>query len=85
MENIMTIITETYVPYEFSPPGVIKYIVDRAYSIKHSIRRVEIDKESGHLILRCPLSGDYLEIAGEVEEIEYVDTQLRLRGWYRTT
>lgn len=81
----MTIITETYIPYEFNRYEALKYIESRALGIKKSIRFIEIDKESGHLILRCPLSGDYLEIAGSSEEIEWLDNELRIRQWYRVS
>lgn len=49
--------------------------------LKKSLRLVE--KDSEHLTIRCPLSGDYLEIVGEKDDLEWLDNELRKQGWYR--
>lgn len=78
----MIIFTETYVPYEYDDKhDVLKYVVSRCHNIKRSLRFVE--KNNGHLMVRCPLSGDYLDVMGSQEEIDWLDSELRKRNWYR--
>ena len=59
----------------------LKYVTSRAQGLKKSLRLVE--KDSEHLTIRCPLSGDYLEIVGEKDDLEWLDNELRKQGWYR--
>ena len=55
----MTIFTGNYVPYEYANRyETFKYVKSRAQGLKKSLRLVE--KDSEHLTIRCPLSGDYL-------------------------
>lgn len=80
----MTIFTGTYIPYEYeSKHDVLKYIESRCHGIKKSLRLVEKDNE--HLTVRCPLSGDYLDVVGKQEELEWLNKELSKRNWYRTT
>lgn len=83
----MTIITETYIPYEYdSKFDTLKYVESRCHKIKKSLRKIELNiyEESGHLCVRCPLSGDYLDITGSREDIIWLDNELTKRNWYRT-
>ncbi len=78
----MTIFTGNYVPYEYANRyETFKYVKSRAQGLKKSLRLVE--KDSEHLTIRCPLSGDYLEIVGEKDDLEWLDNELRKQGWYR--
>lgn len=80
----MTIMTDTYIPYEFDDKrDCYKYVEERCHRLKKSLRFVEMDNE--HLVVRCPLSGDYLEIVGEQEELDWLHAELTKRGWYRIT
>jgi hypothetical protein len=79
----MTIFTGTYVPYEYdNKRDVLKYVESRCHGIKKSLRFVEKDNE--HLTVRCPLSGDYLDITGSQGEIDWLDNELNKKNWYRT-
>lgn len=79
----MTIITDTYIPYEFEDKHrCFKYVESRCHGIKKALRRIEKDNE--HLRIRCPLSGDYLNIIGTEEELEWLDTTLKNHKLYRT-
>lgn len=79
----MTIFTETYIPYEYENKyDVLKYIESRCHNLKKSLRFIELDNE--HLEVRCPLSGDYLEIYGIEEDINWLHSELTKRNWYRT-
>lgn len=79
----MIIKTTAYIPYEFENKyECLKYIEERCKDIKKSLRRIEKDNE--HLIIRCPLSGDYLEVLGTSEELDWIDKTLQVRNWYRT-
>lgn len=73
---------DTYIPYEFANiNNALKHIVSRCHNIKRSLRLVEMNKE--HLLVRCPLSGDYLDISGEPDELFWINRQLHLQDWYR--
>ena len=41
--------------------------------------------DNEHLMVRCPLSGDYLEITGTIEELNWLHAELTKRKWYRIT
>ena len=78
----MTIFTNTFIPYEFdSVWDTLKYVESRCHNLKKSLRFVEIDSE--HLKVRCPLSGDYLDIYGNEADINWLHAELTRREWYR--
>lgn len=78
----MTIFTETFIPYDYpNKHDCLKHVESRCHGIKKSLRFVEMDNE--HLTVRCPLSGDYLEITGTVEELDWLHAELSKREWYR--
>ena len=77
----MTIFTDTFIPYEYDKIGCLRYIENRCQNLKKSLRLIERDNE--HLVVRCPLSGDYLEVVGSKDELLWLDAQLRRRQWYR--
>ena len=79
----MTIITDTYIPYEFdNKMDCLKHIENRCHGLKKSLRFVEMDNE--HLCVRCPLSGDYLDVVGSVDDLNWLHAELSKRNWYRT-
>ena len=78
----MTIFTDTFMAYDFENMHTCyKYIESRCANIKNSLRLVEKDNE--HLRVRCPLSGDYLDVVGTTEELDWINNQLRIKNWYR--
>ena len=78
----MTIFTESYVPYEYDNKyECLRYVESRCHGVKKSLKFVEMDNE--HLTVRCPLSGDYLEIVGTEVELNWLHAELTIRGWYR--
>lgn len=80
----MTIFTDTYIPYDcLDKYDCLSYVEERCQGIKKALRRVEKDNE--HLRVRCPLSGDYLDIIGTIEELQWLDNQFSIRQLYRTT
>ena len=80
----MVIISDTYVPYEFDDRRkCFDFIVERCHNLKKSLRFVEMDNE--HLTVRCPLSGDYLDVVGTQSELDWLHCELTKRQWYRTT
>ena len=79
----MTIFTNTYIPYDFEDKQqCLKYVEKRCHGIKKSLRKIE--KNSEHLKVRCPLSGDYLDIVGATPELDWMDNQLKVLDLYRT-
>lgn len=80
----MEIHTSKYEPYQYvTRYETLRYVEARAQNLKHSIRLVQ--KDSERLVLRCPLSGDYIDILGEPGDIEWLNEKLKERNWYRTT
>ena len=79
----MTIFTDTYIPYDFEDKQkCLKHVEQRCQGIKKALRRIEKDNE--HLRIRCPLSGDYIEVTGSMDEINWLHAELTKRKWYRT-
>lgn len=80
----MTIFTGTFIPYDYSNRNdALEHIESRCHGIKKSLRLIKIDSE--HLEVRCPLSGDYLEITGTENDVKWLHKELQRRQWYRTS
>lgn len=78
----MTIFTDTFHPYEFEGKrDAYNYIEERCQGLKKALRYIEMDNE--HLVVRCPIVGDYLEITGTAEEINWLHAELTKRELYR--
>ena len=78
----MTIFTGDYKPYYYSSRyETLKYMVSRAQGLKKSLRLIE--KDSEHLTIRCPLSGDYVEIVGDNDDLQWLHDELLKAQWYR--
>lgn len=80
----MTIFNDTYIPFKFNrKEDCYNYIVERAHQIKKSLRLIEANNE--HLTIRCPLSGDYLDVTGTPQELAWLNSKLNINNWYRIT
>ena len=77
----MIIMTNTFIPYELDKHDTAKYIEDRCLGLKKALRQIEKDTE--HLIVRCPVSGDYLAVSGTAQELEWLNKELVMRGLYK--
>lgn len=78
----MTIFTDNFEPYEFKTKReTYNYVIERCQGLKKSLRFVEMDNE--HLVVRCPVIADYLEITGTEEELNWLHAELSKREWYR--
>lgn len=73
---------DTFLPYEFNSRWyVLNYVIEQCAGIKHSLRLVDMTNE--HLEVRCPLTGDYLDITGTEQELYWLHSELSKRGWYK--
>ncbi len=80
----MTIFTGTFIPYVYlDKREVLQHVESRCHGLKKSLRFIKMDSE--HLEVRCPLSGDYLEITGNRDELTWLHNELQKRQWYRTS
>lgn len=78
----MNIITDTYIPYEYENKyDALKYLISRCQGLQKALRFIEMDNE--HLTVRCPLSGDYIEITGSVDELNWLHAELTKRKLYK--
>lgn len=82
--NKMLIFSDTFVPYEYpDKKDALAHIESRCHKLKKSLRLIKMDNE--HLELRCPLSGDYLEVVGTEQDVNWLHAELTKRNWYRTS
>lgn len=78
----MRIYSDTFICAEYeTKQDTLKYIEFRCHKLEKSLRLIE--KNSEHLMVRCPLSGDFLDVVGSPEELSWLDNELRKRKWYR--
>ena len=79
----MTIITDTYLPYEYEHiRDVVKHIKSLCSNIKARCVRL-IDKKTDCLTIRLPVSGDYLDIIGTEQELKELHAELIRIQLYR--
>lgn len=77
-----TIITDTYLPYKYNDlDACLRHIEDVSMHIKKSIKLIE--KNNGRIIIRCPLSGDYLAIVASIEELNMLHREMIRKNLYR--
>lgn len=76
------IYTNTYIPYEFDTlEETIDYIIQMSHGLKSAIRLVE--KNTEHLVIRCPVSGEYLDILSSEANLNELHELLISRNLYR--
>lgn len=74
--------TTTFIPFEFeTATDCAQYIENLVFGEKHSIFLIKKDTE--HLELRCPVSGEYIEVISDEHNISLVDDKLKQRNLYR--
>lgn len=79
---MFTIYTDTYIPYEFNDvEEVIQYVIEMSHGLKSAIRLIE--KNTEHLVIRCPVSGEYLDILSSQANLNELDKLLISRNLYR--
>jgi hypothetical protein len=59
------------------------FLEKKCYNIKHSLLLLQKDTE--HLKVRCPVSGEYIDVFGTEDELNWLDDMLRKRQLYRVT
>jgi hypothetical protein len=73
----------TYLPYEFATiDGAVDFIRQNSMGITHGITRIEKDTE--HLTIRCPVSGEYLDITSSEKTLNELDKELSKQHLYKT-
>lgn len=72
-----------YIPYEFATiKGAVDFIKQLSMGITHGITRIEKDTE--HLTIRCPVSGEYLDITSSTITLNALDRELQRQHLYVT-
>ena len=83
-QTITIWLKDTFLPYEFATlDGAINFIRQTSMGITHGIKRIEKDTE--HLTIRCPVSGEYLDITSSSKMLDLLDKELRKQHLYKTT
>lgn len=79
----MTIFTDAFIPYEFKDKRkAYEYVVSRCAGIHKSLKLIELDDE--HLVVKCPMSTEELDITGDTNDINWLHAELTRLQWYRS-
>lgn len=79
--NIL-VITEDYLHYDFMTwQECANFLIDKCYGLKRAMTLVEKTKE--HLVMRCPLTGEDIEVLGSSHDLECIHTNFILQNLYR--
>ena len=83
-ETISIWLKDVYIPYEFATiDGAVNFIRQISMGITHGILRIEKDTE--HLTVRCPVSGEYLDITSSTKNLDALDRDLYKQHLYKTS
>lgn len=79
---MISIYTDTYIPYEFdNKREAIQFIKTKSHNIKGAI--ILCEKNTEHLLIRCPVSAEYLDIVSDVLTLNWLDEELKRLNMYR--
>lgn len=82
IEGKVLIIGDDYAPYDFfNWREAANFLIDKCYGMKRAMKFIEKDKE--HLEVRCPLTGEYLTVLGDEDDLEHIHLTLILHNLYR--
>ena len=82
IEGKILVIGDDYLPYDFmSWREAANFLIDKCYGMKRAMTLLSKDKE--HLEMRCPLTGEYLTVLGDEDDLEYIHTTFILQNLYR--
>lgn len=82
-QTITIWLKDVFLPYEFATvEGAVKFIKQLSMNISHSICKIEKDTE--HLTIRCPVSGEYLDITSSEKILNMLDKELLKQHLYKT-
>lgn len=82
IEGNILVIGDTTTPYDFwTWREAANFLIDKCYGMKKAMYLVEKDKE--HLVLRCPLTGEYLTVLGSEADLEKINRTFILQNLYR--
>lgn len=81
-QTITVWLKDTYLPYEFATiEGTVNFIRQLSMGITYGITKIEKDTE--HLSIRCPVSGEYLDITSSTDKINELDKELNNQHLYK--
>lgn len=82
-DTITIWLKDVFMPYEFATiEATINFIKQLSLGITHGIIRIEKDTE--HLTIRCPVSGEYLDITSSTMTLNKLDRELQRQHLYVT-
>ena len=79
---------DTFLPYEFyNRYDALEHIEGRCCvkGAKFEKALIKVRQDEGHLVLRCPIVGDYITVAADKQDILWIDYQLKIRNLYKLT
>lgn len=80
--RLMISLTGCVLPYDFlSVDSCCSFIEDKCYNTVASLTFIKRDKEQ--LYLRCPLSGEFMNVYASEPDLDAVDDYLILHNLYR--
>ena len=82
-QTITIWLSDVFLPYEFATvEGAINFIKQLSMGMTHGISKIE--KNTEHLTIRCPVSGEYLDITSSEKTLNELDRELFKQHLYKT-
>ena len=82
IEGALLIIGDDFSPYDFRDwQECCNFLIDKCYGMKRAMKLIK--KDSEHLEMRCPLTGEYLVVLGNAEDLEHIHRTFILQNLYR--
>lgn len=82
-DSISIWLKNVYLPYEFATiDGAVSFIRQLSMGITHGLLLIEKDTE--HLTVRCPVSGEYLDITSSNKNLVALDKELHKQHLYKS-
>lgn len=81
IEGNLLVIGDTFLPYDFfSWQECCNFLIDKCFGMKRGMRLLK--KDSEHLEMRCPLTGEFLTVLASPEDLERIHTTFILQNLY---
>ena len=82
-ENLSIWIRNVFMPYEFdSVNDAVLFIKQLSMGITHGI--ILLEKDTEHLTIRCPVSGEYLDITSTEITLKKLHKELQKQHLYKS-
>lgn len=82
IEGNILVIGDDFAPYDFlNWREAANFLIEKCYGMKKAMTLTEKDRE--HLEMRCPLTGEYLTVLANEDDLEHINRVFILHNLYR--